>query len=111
LLSRLSECMPMISRSDGKLFHLVLADRPAAYPAERKFGQTGKLSVFFWYSHICNADCTRTSLVILPKSTGRVALFRRIEYVADMLAEKLRCSPELETMYELRGEKLLEQPF
>jgi hypothetical protein len=100
----------MISRSDGKLFHLVLADRPAVYPAERKFRRTCKLSVFFWYSHISNADCTRTSLVILPKSTGRVGLFRRIESVADMLAEKLRCSPELETMYELCGEKLLDLP-
>jgi hypothetical protein len=108
LLSRLSESMPMISRSDGKFYHLLLADRPAPYPAERKFKRTQKLSLFFWYSHIGNGTCTRTTVVILPPSKERVSLFRRIEFVADMLAEKLGSSPELQTMYELCGEQLLE---
>jgi hypothetical protein len=35
LLCRLCEGIPMISRSDGKTFHLLLADHPAQYPAER----------------------------------------------------------------------------
>ena len=35
LLCRLCEGIPMISRSDGKTFHLLLADYPARYPAER----------------------------------------------------------------------------
>jgi hypothetical protein len=47
-------------------------------------------------------------VVILPPSNERVSLFRRIEFVADMLAEKLGSSPELQTMYELYGEQLLE---
>ena len=36
LLCRLCESMPMISRSDGKTFHVLLADRPLAYPQERQ---------------------------------------------------------------------------
>ena len=108
LLARLSESMPMISRSDGKLFHLVLADRPAPYPAEREFVHPRQLSLLFWYSHIGSGACTRTTVVILPEINERVSLFRRIEFVADRLAEKLQSSPELETMYELCGEQLLE---
>ncbi|HEY1482078.1 MAG TPA: hypothetical protein VGF19_05070, partial [Candidatus Acidoferrum sp.] len=34
ILCRLCEGIPMISRSDGKLFHLLLADHPIPYPAE-----------------------------------------------------------------------------
>ncbi len=36
LLCRMCESMPMISRSDGKTFHVLLADRPLAYPQERQ---------------------------------------------------------------------------
>jgi hypothetical protein len=49
LLSRLSEGIPMISRSDGKTFHLLLADRPLPYPAERGEHPTQTVSVCFWY--------------------------------------------------------------
>ena len=48
LLSRLSEGIPMISRSDGKTFHLLLADRPLPYPAERGEQVTPTVSVCFW---------------------------------------------------------------
>jgi hypothetical protein len=38
------EGIPMISRSDGKTFHLLLADFPARYPAEKASGNTEKTS-------------------------------------------------------------------
>ena len=34
-LYRLSESLPMILRSDGRDFHLLLADRSLAFPVER----------------------------------------------------------------------------
>lgn len=111
LLSRLSEGMPMISRSDGELFHLVLADRPAPYPAERKFGRTRMLSLFFWYCHVRNGDCVQTTVVILPiECSERLSLFRRIEAIADLLTEKLRNCPELKTMYEFKRDELTGMP-
>lgn len=38
LLGRLCECLPMISRSDGQTFHLLLADRPLPYPSGKLRG-------------------------------------------------------------------------
>lgn len=47
LLCRMCEGVPMISRSDGKHFHLFLADQPVPYPAEKRPGaQTLFRSVF-----------------------------------------------------------------
>jgi hypothetical protein len=43
ILCRLCEGIPMISRSDGNLFHLLLADRPIPYPAESKSDASEKL--------------------------------------------------------------------
>jgi hypothetical protein len=42
LLCRLCEGIAMISRSDGKTFHLLLADYPARYPAATASGNTEK---------------------------------------------------------------------
>ena len=113
LLPRLSESMPMISRSDGELFHLVLADRPVPYPAERNSGRTQQMTLFFWYSHVIHGTCTRTAVVVLvlPKrGKQRLSLFRRIEHIADLLAEKLRNSAELKTMYEFKHDQLTGLP-
>jgi hypothetical protein len=49
-LLRLCERIPMISRPDGQLFHLLLADQPMPYPAETESGPTTQISVCFWYS-------------------------------------------------------------
>jgi hypothetical protein len=90
LLGRLCEGIPMISRSDGKTFHVLLADYPARYPAERATGNTEKTSVCFWYSHVLDAGSTGSTVVILRDSgLHYVGLFRVIETVADLLAKQL----------------------
>ena len=43
------ESMPMISRSDGKTFHVLLADRPLAYPQERQSRAPAGAAACFWY--------------------------------------------------------------
>ncbi len=67
MLRRIREGMPMISRSDGKTFHLLLADRAVPYPAERKSGPSKLVSICFWYSHIAAGQETCTSVVVLPE--------------------------------------------
>ena len=101
LLDRLCEGIPMISRSDGKSFHLLLADRPLPYPAERDSRSAGKISVCFWYSHDRHAAATFSTIVILPDTrTHHPAVFRKIEDAADLLAEELAESGELAEFYE-----------
>lgn len=107
LLCRLCEGMPMISRSDGKTFHLLLADRPIPYPNERKSGRTQKLSVCFWYSHGLDSHNTYSTVVVLPrKSAIQASLFREIESLADLLSIELLQAGGLAKMYEFAGEKL-----
>lgn len=111
LLWRLSESMPMISRSDGESFHLVLADRPLPYPAESKSGRSEQISLFFWYCHVLHGTSTRTTVVVLPThERERLSLVRRIEHIADLLTDKLRNCSELKTMYELERGQLFELP-
>ena len=109
LLVRMSEGMPMISRSDGRSFHLVLADRPLPYPAERNSGDTGELSLYFWY---CCGDAknpVRSSLVLVPGRMNKEAgIYREIEHIADLLTEKLRQQLELAVLYSFQGNVLRE---
>ena len=99
----------MISRSDGKYFHLLLADQPAPYPAERTAKRTDKVSVCFWYAHAKNGHKTLTSVVVLPrKKKDYAAFFRKVEQAADLLAEKLQTNSCLSSLYELREEVLVE---
>jgi hypothetical protein len=102
LLCRRCEGIPMISRSDGKTFHLLLADCPARHPAERDSGKTEKISVCFWYSHIQDAGSTCSTVVIL-RDPGRnyAALFRLIETAADLLAKQLANCYRPPTLCEL----------
>ena len=65
-LSRISETMPMISRSDGRSFHLLLADRPVPYPAEKDTGLAERLSLCFWYSCIGRKSPTQSTVVLRP---------------------------------------------
>jgi hypothetical protein len=109
LLCRLSEGMPMISRSDGKTFHLLLSDGPIPYPIERKFGKTKRVSVCFWYSHGCDSQSTCSTVVVLPRtSVIQASLFRQIESLADLLSVELLQAGGLAKMYEFAGEKLCE---
>lgn len=102
LLCRLCEGLPMISRSDGETFHLLLADRPLPYPAEVTAGASRQISVCFWYSHVRQAQETLSTVVILSDSrTNHPAVFRRIEKVADLLAEELAREGHLAGCYEL----------
>ncbi len=55
LLCRLCEGLPMISRSEGETFHLLLADQPLPYPIEVTAGTTRQVSLRFWYSHVRNS--------------------------------------------------------
>jgi hypothetical protein len=101
LLRRLREGLPMISRSDGATFHLLLADRPLPYPIERASGPTRRISACFWYSHVDQPDNTYSTVVILPDSrTNHPATFRMIETAADLLAEELLQFGRLATLYE-----------
>lgn len=102
LLCRLCEGLPMISRSDGETFHLLLADRPLPYPLERTAGLSCKISVCFWYAHVRQPKCTFTTIVILAGSrTNHPGVFRKIEVIADLLAEELTRGGQLAEVYEL----------
>lgn len=102
LLRRLCEGLPMISRSDGDLFHLLLADRPLPYPLERSSGPTRKISLCFWHCHVSQPQTTNSTIVILPSThTNRPSLFRSIEIVADLLAEELARRGHLDDFYDL----------
>lgn len=112
LLLRMSESMPMISRSDGKDFHLVLADRPQPYPAEHNEGPTRQLSLCFWYSCGGHKTATRSSLVLMPSDEGKYAeYYRLIEWVADLLTAKLFEERSLALWYSLEGNSLRELSY
>jgi hypothetical protein len=98
----------MISRSDGKNFHLLLADRPLAYPAEREAGPAQKLSLCFWYSQT-GAISTKSSLVLVPADLRRdPKIFRVIEYIADLLTDKLLQQQTVGAFYDLQDNALRE---
>jgi hypothetical protein len=102
LLQRLCEGIPMISRSDGETFHLLLADRPLPYPLECAAGPTKKFSLCFWYSPVGEPSKTHCTIVLLNGTRIQYpAVFRRIELVADLLAEELALKDELAEFYEL----------
>jgi hypothetical protein len=106
-LERLNEWGPMISRSDGMTFHLVLGDKPIEYPAEKAAGKTEMVSAGFWYVHEANGGSTETVVVILRRpSVTDVSLLRYLETVADELYEKLRMSSHLSCLYEFDGQRL-----
>jgi hypothetical protein len=109
LLSRLCESVPMISRSDGSSFHIVLADRPLPYPNERSAGPTLRVSAFFWYSHVSRPRETGSTIVTLRSTeTNRPGVFRAIETIADRLAEALARHGRLKEFYEFAGDSLFE---
>ena len=93
----------MISRSDGKLYHLLLADRPIPYPKENSAAPAHRIAVCFWYSHV-HQPITAFSIVILRSTpTNRSPLFRMIEGAADFLAEELAHLGHLAEFYDLTG--------
>jgi hypothetical protein len=106
LLSRLSEGMPMISRSDGRNFHLLLADRPLAYPMERGEDPRPLTSVCFWYVY-GEEGATKTTVVLFEPCAGsREKIFRKIEFIADVLAAELLRRQELGVFYDLQENEI-----
>jgi len=95
----------MISRSDGESYHLLLADTPRPYPAERGNQEMWGVSVCFWHAHIVSPTETRTTIVLLPERTlgWSELVFRQVETVADLLANKLSRSGNLNSWYDLRS--------
>jgi hypothetical protein len=107
MLKTLNEWWPIISRSDGATFHLVLGDRPIFYPAKEATGKTQLMSAGFWYVHEANGGSTETVVVILRRPPrGGVSLLRHLEMVADKLCAKLRMSSRLSCAYEFDGHRL-----
>jgi hypothetical protein len=119
LLERLNEEDPMISRSDGESFHLVLGDRPIYFPAEKSSGKTATMTVGFWYVSEPKARSlvvgdstgtngfTETVVVILRKPPKYGApLMRHLELLANILAEKITQVGRLYTFYEFDGRQL-----
>src|SRR5258708_7403599 len=105
MLERLNEWGPMISRSDGKSFHLVLGDRPIEYPHEKNAGRSDMKSVGFWYVHEANGNSTETVVVILRRPPrGGVFLLRHLELVADQLYETLGQTSRRPRGYEMDWE-------
>jgi hypothetical protein len=112
MLCRLTEGMPMISRSDGRSFHLLLADRPLPYPAERVAGPTQTVSVCFWYVYGEESSATKSTVVIFECSAGpKEKIYRQIEFIADVLADELLRRKELAVFYNLQDNSILELSY
>jgi hypothetical protein len=117
-IERINDCAPVISRSDGKTFHLVLGDRPISYPAEKSSGKTDKVTAGFWYVkekvEKSNKDGEKgedevfsgTVVVMLRKPPGGLGLLQELEIVADKLVEKINKDKFIETLYEFDGKRL-----
>lgn len=107
---RLNETGPIISRSDGESYHLVLGDRTISFPAEESSRKSGRMIAGFWYVKDENdeaAQVTGIVAVILRNPPKRgVALRCHVETVADRLAEKFGKSDALATLYEFDGNRL-----
>jgi hypothetical protein len=99
----------MISRSDGRNFHLLLADRPLAYPMERGEGPARMTSVCFWYKYGANRDAARSTVVLFESCAGaKEKIFRQIEFIADVLADELLRRRELAVFCNLQGNSIFE---
>ena len=106
----LNEAGPIISRSDGESYHLVVDDRTISFSTEKSSVKRSTRIVGFWYVKDENdepAQVTETVAVILRNPPKRgVALMRHVETVADRLAEKLGKTDALATLYEWDGNRL-----
>ena len=102
----------MISRSDGRNFHILLADRPLPYPAELGAGPTQTVSVCFWYAYGEEKTSTKSAVILLESCACRKEkLYRQIEFIADLLADELLRRRELASFYHLQGDSILELSY
>lgn len=108
-VERIDDCAPIISRSDGETFHLVLGDRPTSYPAEKSSGKTDKVTAGFWYvkeQDDRSGVSAGTVVVMLRKPPGGVGLLRQLEIVVDKLVERINKTSFVGTFYEFDGDRL-----
>ena len=102
----------MISRSDGRNFHLLLADRPLPYPVELGAGPAQTVSVCFWYAYGKEWAATKSAVVIFEScARPKEKLYRQIEFIADVLADELLRPRELAVFYNLHGNSILELSY
>jgi len=102
----------MISRSDGRNFHLLLADRPLPYPAERSGNPTRTVSACFWYVLGADQDATRSTVVLFEGGAGsRANIFRQIEFIADLLSDELQQRRSLAPFCSIQGNEILELAY
>lgn len=103
LLWRYSECFPMISRSDGRSFHLYLTDAPRPFPAERSFRREHSFTLCFLYTQEGDTRGDGTVLVFMDSlGKSNQNIYRRIEEIADVLSYKLLSRGLLESQYDFR---------
>jgi hypothetical protein len=106
-----SEWGPIISRSDGVNFHLILSDRPVTLPWKRSADRTGMIVAGFGYVHEGNGGTTENVTVILRKPPrGGVRLLQQLETVANKLADELWKSSNLRSLYEFDGRGVRQVP-
>ena len=102
----------MISRSDGRNFHLLLADRPLPYPAELGADPAQTVSVCFWYAYGEKKAATKSAVVLIESRAHlKEKLYRQIEFIADVLADELIRRRELAIFYNLQGNSVLELSY
>ena len=102
LLLRYSEGFPIISRSDGSSYHLLLADRPRPFPAERRHKITS-FTACFWYEMGWSEKSTHSVLAFLDRTKKEsTPHYRRLEEVADVLSLELTRKGKLEFQYDFR---------
>lgn len=126
-IDRLNESVPVICRSDGEKFHIILGDRPISYPSDD--GSVGRMTAGFWYvrerkrifsevGEFLPVDgipptpasgtwaCTEVTIVIFRPVGEGLVLMRQLELISDKLAEILEKSEFLKGVYELVGNRL-----
>jgi len=106
-IERINDVAPLISRSDGETFHLVLGDRPIEYPHEKSSGKSEMVTAGFWYvkDMVDKTEFAGTVVVMLRKRSGGTGLLQQLEIVADELVEKIN-KTDVETFYEFDGDRL-----
>ncbi len=98
---------PVITRSDGETFHLILGDRPISFPDAKPARRIALMTAGFWYVHESLGQFTRTVVVMLRRPPrGGVALQRHLEIVADRLADKLSTPEDFESVYDFSRNRL-----
>lgn len=106
VLERVNKESPIISRSDGLNFHLVLGSQPIGYPPRRPGGR-GYCSAGFWYVHE-GPQVSSEIVVVLVRDrflTER-SLLQILNFAADELYEKLERTGILDGAYEFEGGRL-----